>query len=206
MPERNAKVNNMALKDKFWERIEKTPPIIYTLGGWEITLSFSAIISAEWMNDAVGIPLLLVALFLIIMLPTLSIVYATKLYEIDRWYLLKVIQLFVVLALVFANIFYLLIAMLDPTQIYEGIHNPWEWLGGSQGRRMYWENIWKAAVDCIYYSFATTTTSAYGDIKPTIWYTKLLANLEVLLGVGLVSIGVGRYFSNDKKSHEKYQK
>ena len=78
------------------------------------------------MNDAVGIPLLLVALFLIIMLPTLSIVYATKLYEIDRWYLLKVIQLFVVLALVFANIFYLLIAMLDPTQIYEGIHKPWE--------------------------------------------------------------------------------
>ncbi len=65
---------------------------------------------------------------------------------------------------------------------------------------MYWDNIWKSALDCIYYSFATITTSAYGDIRPTIWYTKLLANVEVFSGIGLVSIGLGRYFSEKKKA------
>lgn len=188
----------MSLAESLRRSIENIPPILYALAGWGITLGFS--VTAEWMNDAVGIPLLFLVLLLLPTLALASLIYATRLYRIDKWYLFRIIQLYIILALVFANLFYILIAVADPIPIYEGIHHPWKWLVGTQGRRMYWDNVWQSAVDCIYYSFATITTSSYGDIKPTVWYTKLLANLEVLLGLGLVSIGIGRYFSERDKA------
>ena len=189
----------MSLAKSLWRNIDRIPPILYAMTGWGVTLGFSAIMTTEWMNDAIRVPLLLFVLLLVPLLLITSLIYATKLYRINRWYLFRIIQLYIILALVFANLFYILIVVADPTPIYEGIHLPWKWLGGTQGRRMYWDNVWKSAVDCIYYSFATITTSAYGDIKPIVWYTKMLANLEVLLGLGLVSIGIGRYFSEREK-------
>lgn len=181
--------------NKTFKIIEKIPPILLITLSWTLTLLFSAIATQDWMNDQIGIPLLFLTLFLFILFFTSSIYYATN-FKIDKFYLLKIIQLFIILALAFANIYYILILIADPNKIYDGIHPLWKWLEGIHGRRLYWENIWKTAIDCIYFSFSTITTSAYGDIKPMVWYTKLLSNLEVLLGLGLISIGIGRYFSS----------
>lgn len=183
--------------NKIFNIIEKIPPILLIGSSWFITLLFSAIVTQDWMNDKVGIPILFLTVILFILFFTSSIAYAIN-FKVDKFYLLKIVQLFIILALAFANIYYILIFIADPNQIYEGIHPLWEWLGGNQGRRLYWENIWQTAIDCIYFSFSTITTSAYGDIKPVIWYTKLLSNLEVFLGLGLISIGIGRYFSSSK--------
>jgi hypothetical protein len=181
--------------NKFFNVIERTPPLLLMVLSWVITLLFSAIATQDWMNDKVGIPILFLTVILFILLFSSSIVYAIN-FKIDKYYLLRIVQLFIILALAFANIYYILIFTADPNKIYEGIHPLWEWLGGTQGRRLYWENIWQTAIDCIYFSFSTITTSAYGDIKPIVWYTKLLSNLEVLFGLGLISIGIGRYFNS----------
>ncbi len=177
--------------------IEKIPPILLIVLSWIITLLFSAIVTQDWMNDQIGIPVLFLTLILFILFFTSSIVYAVN-FKIDKFYLLRIVQLFIILALAFANLYYILIFISDPNKIYDGIHPLWEWLGQNQGRRLYWDNIWETAIDCIYFSFSTITTSAYGDIKPIVWYTKLLSNLEVFLGLGLISIGIGRYFSSSE--------
>jgi hypothetical protein len=50
-------------------------------------------------------------------------------------------------------------------------------------------------VDSVYFSFANITTAACGDIHPVAGAAKLLTNLDVLLGLALVVLGVGRYFA-----------
>ena len=41
--------------------------------------------------------------------------------------------------------------------------------------------------DCLHFSTVTIATLGYGDIIPTKWYSKLAADLEVLMGIVFVS-------------------
>ena len=41
----------------------------------------------------------------------------------------------------------------------------------------------------------TIATVGYGDMRPVTWYAKLTVDLEVLAGLGIVVVGIGRYFS-----------
>ncbi len=49
--------------------------------------------------------------------------------------------------------------------------------------------------DCLYFSIVTITTLGYGDITPRTASAKVLANLEVLMGVVLFAIALGMLFS-----------
>ena len=46
--------------------------------------------------------------------------------------------------------------------------------------------------DCLHFSSVTIATLGYGDIIPTRWYSKLAADLEVLMGIVFVSLSLGR--------------
>ena len=49
--------------------------------------------------------------------------------------------------------------------------------------------------DCLHFSTVTITTLGYGDIIPKKWYSKLAADLEVLMGIVFVSLSLGRVLS-----------
>ncbi len=49
--------------------------------------------------------------------------------------------------------------------------------------------------DCLHFSTVTIATLGYGDIVPTKWYSKLAADLEVLMGIVFVSLSLGRVLS-----------
>jgi len=180
----------------FITRIERIPAVVYAVCGWVITIFTTSISTTDWVSDGGGMWFFLFLLPLVVFLPCLSIYHAAKSLELSGDYLVRVVELYVVLALVFANLYFVLIVIHGEIQIYEKIHTPWVYLEWPQGRRLYIQNILLTAVDCIYFSFSTITTSAYGDIKPLVWYTKLLSNIEVITGLYLVTIGIGRYFSN----------
>lgn len=50
-------------------------------------------------------------------------------------------------------------------------------------------------LDCLHFSTVTIATLGYGDIIPTKWYSKLAADLEVLMGIVFVSLSLGRVLS-----------
>ena len=51
-------------------------------------------------------------------------------------------------------------------------------------------------LDCLHFSTVTIATLGYGDIIPTKWYSKLAADIEVLMGMAFVSLSLGRLLSN----------
>lgn len=53
--------------------------------------------------------------------------------------------------------------------------------------------VLELAVDCFHFSTVTATTLGYGDILPNLWYTKLLADLQCLLGISIITISIGLY-------------
>ena len=53
-------------------------------------------------------------------------------------------------------------------------------------------------LDCLHFSTVTIATLGYGDIIPTKWYSKLAADLEVLIGMVFVSLSIGRLLSNQE--------
>lgn len=50
--------------------------------------------------------------------------------------------------------------------------------------------------NCLHFSTVTIATLGYGDIIPTKWYSKLAADLEVLMGIVFVSLSLGRVLAS----------
>jgi hypothetical protein len=108
------------------------------------------------------------------------------------------------LILLFSNIYFLLILFFDNGAIpFEGIHPIWHWLGGLEGRRLYLKDVFISFIDCFHYSCVTITTLGYGDMHATKWYSKLVTDFQVLLGLGIVIVSIGRYFSLYSKDRNK---
>lgn len=55
-----------------------------------------------------------------------------------------------------------------------------------------------AAIDSFHYSVVTMTTVGYGDMYPTKWYSKLVVDIQLLIGVLLIVISINSYFSERK--------
>lgn len=58
------------------------------------------------------------------------------------------------------------------------------------------------ALDCFHFSVVTMTTVGYGDIVPTAWYSKLAADLQVLLSMVILILALqmvlGDWFGREK--------
>ena len=94
-------------------------------------------------------------------------------------------------ALSFASIYFMLIACFPLSEAFCGIK---KLPNGLMPIGAYSQELFLIFVDCFHYSVVTITTLGFGDITPKAWYTKLITDLEVLLGVAIVSVAIGRYF------------
>jgi len=64
-----------------------------------------------------------------------------------------------------------------------------------QPHALHWNNFFSAIVDCLHFSVVTLSTVGYGDIYPTALYSKLIVDIEILMGLGITVLTVGRHFS-----------
>jgi hypothetical protein len=106
----------------------------------------------------------------------------------------RLVALYIAVTLLYANI-YMQIALLAGKSAIDGIHEPWHWLSASEGRRLYWPNVINTAVDCFHFSCVTISTVGYGDMRPVTVGAKLLCDSEILVGVAILVVGFGRFFS-----------
>ena len=57
------------------------------------------------------------------------------------------------------------------------------------------QNVTEVYVDCLYFSVACIATVGFGDISPSLWFTKLFAALEVFFGLSIFVFAIGMLFS-----------
>jgi|GEM_PF-1568919 len=139
-------------------------------------------------NYKYGILLVLALLILVLMIICYYSITYLIVFPIKEKLLNKVIGYYISTIILFTNI-YMLIKIFIP-ESFDKI------VGINFNKQVTFYDIFYTYVDCFHFSVATTTTLGYGDICPTIPLTKLLSDLQVLLGVAILAISLGNYFSN----------
>jgi hypothetical protein len=183
---------------KFFEKQSfLSNPLIWPLISFSLTFLLVIIgVSGIRFPDYIVITLAVLLLFFAtIAAPILGLIINFIYYPANEKYLRRLVLLYLSLLLLFANIYFLVALFLAPDVPFEGIHNAWVRHSSYEDIRLYWSNVFLTLADCLHFSCMTITTVGYGDMCPTIWYTKLITDLEVLLGLGVIVVGIGRYFS-----------
>lgn len=118
-------------------------------------------------------------------------------YRYNAQNLRRIVRLFVALVLLCANMNFILMLHYgrggEPP--FHGIHPVWADAVEGQPFVFRWGSALLSVVDCLHFSLTTLSTVGYGDIYPTAWYSKLIVDAEILMGLGLTVLTVGRYFS-----------
>lgn len=153
---------------------------------------------------------LALALFVVILtIPALVMVATAASYSRAHLGLGRLIYAFLGLLLFFADAYFVSVVVDDrggtPCDAWQckydndiplkGVHPVWQWLPDVKGRHMSLQRIALAYVDCFHYSVVTGSTVGYGDVIPVRWYSKLMADSQILLSLGLTVLGVSRVFA-----------
>jgi hypothetical protein len=160
----------------------------------------------DWLGN-----LLALALFIVILaIPALAMIAAAVGYMHAHEGLGRLIYAFLALLLFFADAYFVTVVVDDrggtPCTVSQcafdndiplkGVHPVWRWLSEEpRPRRMSLSRIALAYVDCFHYSVVTGSTVGYGDVIPVRWYSKLMADFQILLSLGLTVLGVSRVFA-----------
>lgn len=179
-------------------------------------MALSSVTLGRMLN---GLPLwlsitcVLIFLNLAVALPLLAVTVTAVSYAKAHLGLNRLVYTFAALILLFANWYFLTlvfddrgpIACPDWTMVcpanndipLAGANPAWVYVrtdGG--GRRMTWQMLMLAYVDCFHYSVVTGSTVGFGDIHASRWYTKLMTDAQILLSLGLTVVAIGRHFGS----------
>ncbi|MFZ1633842.1 MAG: potassium channel family protein [Chitinophagales bacterium] len=58
------------------------------------------------------------------------------------------------------------------------------------------QNMAEVYSNCLYFSVICIATVGFGDISPSLWYSKIFVAFEVLIGVSIFIFAIGMLFSN----------
>jgi hypothetical protein len=168
-----------------------TNPLIWAVIGVVVGIG-GTLVAAPFLNSVLTAPIFL----LVIAVPIASLIAVLVFYPSHERRLSSLVALYLSLILIFSVLHFQLVLFFDEGHIaYDGIHPAWKWLGGTQGRVLELGNVIQSFADCFHFSVVTMTTVGYGDMTPTRWYSRLLSDVQVLVGLGVVVVGVGRYFA-----------
>ncbi|WP_440029734.1 ion channel [Chromobacterium amazonense] len=103
------------------------------------------------------------------------------------------IGLYIGLVLQFAVVYYLFALLLVNGHAFHGMTALYDGHGGFLPD--FYGNAALLFLDCFHLSIATAATVGYGDMYPTYWPIRLLADLQIIFTSALVIIGFGRHFS-----------
>lgn len=175
-------------------------PIWHALLAWLFTAVLVLAGSGEGGNPAgCALAVMAISLFLASVFALVSVIVSVGTYRTAERYLRRLLLLYLALVLLFAHLYFLL-NLLPTDSPFVGVHSAWHWLPDNQGRRIALPDAGLSALDCLHFSCVTITTLGYGDMHPSTWYTKLAADVEVLLGVGLIAVGLGRLLSREGRT------
>ncbi len=181
-----------------------TPPI---LACGDIGLTFFNLCTGEILTNSFGIDALPVRLtmpFLILVTvaaPPLSLAFLLTHYRDSSTSLRKIVILYLSLILICASLnFDLVIHSAFDVSPFSGIEPVWATTAPGQPPTLVWSQLLKAFVDCLHFSVVTLSTVGYGDIAPKVWYAKLAVDLEILMGLGITVLAVGRHFSQQGRA------
>lgn len=169
-----------------------THPILFSVLAWILSFIFILFMNTKYIIfEIIGVIIFIsIGIFIIV-----SVIVAVITYPLLKHYILNLSLLYLTILLLFANIYFWMMLLFDPYHPFLGIHPPWEWIGHNEGRRLYINNAVITAVDCIHYSCVTITTLGFGDMRPIHWSAKIITDIEVLSGLGIITVGFGRLFA-----------
>jgi hypothetical protein len=203
------------LKRLFFSRSD---PIIWPLVSLVCTVISAWALSrnpSSWITlvlaDLLGISSAAVAVGALLIAFPMNVIY----YSVNQKLLGRLILLYISIMLIFANLYFFVVVRTENPVVnvraFEGIHSPWGTVKAGVevrdrlGNLIYTQPDDKAGitledalltvVDCFHFSTVTITTVGYGDMRPVTWYAKLLVDSEIFLGLGVVALGIGRYFA-----------
>lgn len=132
----------------------------------------------------------------IVIFPLVALLANFAYYPYTEKYLERLVILYISLILLFSNIYFVLIFFSLDSAPFEGFQsNLWVLASPSEGLIIPFENALETYIDCFHYSVVTITTLGFGDMHPIRWYTKLVTDFEVLIGIAVTVISIGRFFS-----------
>lgn len=116
--------------------------------------------------------------------------------EILTRYLWRVVFAYFELILLFASIYFWLMFFVPQETPLSNVACPWtECSDLSVARTLDLANLRDSIVDVFHFSIVTVSTLGYGDMLPKTWYAKLLVDAQVVCGIGLIILAIGRYFA-----------
>jgi hypothetical protein len=176
-------------------------PLCWPLVGWLLTLFGFGI--GEILIRSFGwggiMPVVIACLVIIAALaPFAAFVMLAWSYKSNSRTLSRIVCLYIALLLLCANINFILMLHFGRggSPPFHGIRPAWGELLAGQ-RSFHWDNAFLSIIDCLHFSIATLSTVGFGDMYPTTWYSKLAVDVEILMGLGLTVLTVGRYFSRN---------
>lgn len=122
--------------------------------------------------------------------------------QVTSRYLYKLSLLYLELIVLFAVAYFWMVLLPNEPAI-TNITSIWEYGPRLEGRHIILNNIPLSVMDIVHFSVVTMTTLGYGDMLPNTWYSKLTVDLQVLLGLGIIVIGIGKYFNQTAKQENQ---
>jgi hypothetical protein len=189
-----------------WQNLRELNPLWWALISWAFTIGGYGL--GEIMIRSFGWDARLqgnILFFLVSMAaiaPFLALLVLLSSYKRNRQTLKRIVCLFLALALFCANINFLLMLHFGwngAVAPFHGIHSAWGDYVDGRPVPLNFDNVFLSVVDCLHFSVITLSTVGYGDIYPTAWYSKLIVDVEILLGLGINILTIGRYFSRGGK-------
>ncbi|HEY0426400.1 MAG TPA: potassium channel family protein [Pyrinomonadaceae bacterium] len=122
-------------------------------------------------------------------------------YKRNAQTLKRIVCMYLALVLICANLNFLLMLHFSRggSPPFHGIHSVWGEYAAGRPLPFSFENAFQSIIDCLHFSVMTLSTVGYGDIYPTAWYSKLIVDLEILMGLGINILTIGRYFSRGEE-------
>lgn len=119
-------------------------------------------------------------------------------YARNRHNVVALVQTYLCIALGFSLLYYVLVLGAPGASPFGGMATPWIHRPPlvPDVVMFSWPDALLCMVDCVHLSTVTITTLGFGDVHPVAWYAKALVDLEVLLGLGIIALGIGSYFSS----------
>lgn len=124
----------------------------------------------------------------------------------DRTKILRIIQTLVAVIFSFAVLFYFL-QLFSDNEAFSGMHRiTFDSINNkipTAFEKLQHIPSYETVIDCIYLSVVTLTTSAYGDIYPNQWYSKLLTCTEVIVGFSFIVLALGSVVGGSNSNPEE---
>ncbi len=178
----------------------KIPPFAWTLGLLLFTIvSVYLILNLSIRPPAYSIIIFLLSFCLFVACALISIAANIIALSNTLKSLGKICILYIELLTIFGVLyFWFHISAKDSVPI-EGITPLWTYAESLNRYEFNMQKLFEVIVDIFHFSVVTMTTLGYGDMLPKSWYAKLVVDIQVLVGLAVLVLGIGTYFGNSEQ-------